>query len=76
MIPAFRTWKHGSKVYLAVPCDAGVHVLSECGENFGSWVSTERFRALQAISDPLAAPLPESRVMVQARAYRQEPAVA
>ena len=45
---AFETWMHAGKRFLAVNCDQGVHIITETGENYGTWYSVASFRSRKA----------------------------
>lgn len=50
-----RTWKHKGVVFVAFARrgEQAVHVVDEHGNNYGSWLSAERFRSRQAKGDEL-----------------------
>jgi len=42
---SFETWMHAGKRYLAIPHDRGVSIITEKGENYGTWYSVASFRS-------------------------------
>lgn len=45
----FETWTHNGIRYIAIPKDQGSHaIMSETGDNFGSWQRIEEFKRRQA----------------------------
>lgn len=57
---AFESWTYNALRFLAIPVSAGWHVVDECGNNYGSWVTVERFRDLQRAKDTMALAFPQS----------------
>jgi hypothetical protein len=43
MTKVFQTFKRGGKTFIAIPNGSEVSILSEDGENYGSWWNIESF---------------------------------
>jgi hypothetical protein len=68
MDKAFKTWKHAGVQFLAFHNGlTNVMVIDELGRNYGSWMTVERFRELQAKGDELARPMPVRDVQLYVR---------
>ncbi len=67
MTNAFETWKRDGVSFLAFPVAAGVMVVDELGNNYGSWMTVERFRDAQRAGGTLASPLPGVVVQLSGR---------
>lgn len=62
----FDTWTHKGMRYLAVPCDAGVSVVDQYGQNYGAWMDLAKFRKLQTAGDNMATtPVCDRRLYVK-----------
>lgn len=66
----FTTWVSKGVRYLAIPCDAGVHIVDEDGKNYGSFLTVDRFRSMQSQSAELSRPIDGSRVRLSAQVVR------
>lgn len=66
----FQTWVSKGVRYLAIPVDAGVHIVDEDGKNYGSFLTVDRFRSLQSQSAELSKPIDGSRVRLYAQVQR------
>lgn len=64
---AFETWKRDGVSFLAFPISSGFMVIDELGNNYGSWMTVERFRDAQRAGGTLASPLPGVTVQLSGR---------
>jgi hypothetical protein len=72
----WQTWKFNGNQYLAVFNGEGWHVIRADGENFGTWMTVEGFRKLQAAGDPngqLGLPGSMARLAVRVTTDTRQP---
>jgi hypothetical protein len=62
---AFATWTYQGTRYLAIPNGHGFHVIDEAGNNYGAWMTPDRFRSEQGKRSDMAQPIGRASLIVR-----------